>query len=67
MTDDEPWTSIVIATGHATHHGRDPQNLEWTLCGTVAVTDDTLFRGAFLGTRQGDCLMCSERLPGNHY
>jgi hypothetical protein len=67
MTEDKAWTSIVIATGETTHHGRDPQNLDWTLCGTVSVAGDTLYRGVFYGTNEDDCQTCSELLPNSHY
>lgn len=67
MTDDEPWTSLVIAPGETRCHGRDPQNLSRTLCREVEVTDDTLYRGMFYGTHEDDCRTCAELLPGNHY
>ena len=57
----------MVAPGEARHHGRDPRNLARTLCGEVEVTDETLYRGSFYGTRDDDCASCTELLPGNHY
>lgn len=65
--DDEPWTSIVIAEGETQPHGRDPRNLTTTLCGEVAVTPRTLYRGCFYGTGDDDCQVCAKLLPDNHY
>lgn len=67
MKNDEPWTSIVIASGETRHHGRDPQNRSKTLCGEVEVTEHTLYRGPFYGTGDDDCRICAELVPGNHY
>jgi len=37
-----------------------------TLCGEVEVTDETLYRGPFYGTRNDDCRSCAELLGRNH-
>ncbi|PKH39385.1 hypothetical protein CXG46_14195 [Nocardioides alpinus] len=54
---------IVVAPGQTDHHhGRDPDKVDWSLCGAVPVTAETLRDDPFLGTGEDDCHTCAERL-----
>lgn len=64
---NEPWTSLVKCGDSAVSHGRDPKNLDFTLCGGIPVDASNLYRGAFYGNGSRDCSVCAELLQDNHY
>ncbi|GGF39442.1 hypothetical protein GCM10011519_11320 [Marmoricola endophyticus] len=57
---EQRWVSLVLESGSDVRHGRDPENLGRTLCGTVEAVPTTVMRAPFDGTEADACAECAD-------